>query len=243
MVDETGQISATVMRSLKLVQSVVLTSLPDVLSMRTRISWKIDGSPVTEADLFLERKIKEVVESELGAINFVGEESFSPGLPTLSRWTVVVDPIDGTENFISGSAVWGVSLSIWKDSRHLGSLLMLPELGDMLMTGDSVAKHNSRITGLSSSITDSMIPLVAGSGEVRITGCAVYNLFSVITGKFARFVNPVGARTWDLIAGLQLAMEHGCEVRVDERKYAGQYLEPAGKYRVEVLNQPHHHFR
>ena len=62
----------------------------------------------------------------------------------------------------------------------------------------------SRITGFSSSMHPQITASLNEGGENRILGCAVYNLFNVARGAFARFVNPKGARVWDLLAGLML---------------------------------------
>ncbi|GFZ97801.1 hypothetical protein [Nesterenkonia alkaliphila] len=56
----------------------------------------------------------------------------------------------------------------------------------------------------------------------------------MITGRVRRFVNPVGAYSWDLLAGLQLALEHGCTVTIDDAPYTGEYLHPGVKYRVDI---------
>ena len=208
--------------------------LPEVLGRRTDVRLKSDGSPVTQGDVFLEERLRSLAIERLGDVDFVGEESYLMSSSSSAKWTVVVDPIDGTENFTSGLKIWGTSVSIWQDSEHYGSLILLPELGESLMTGDRIELSRSRISGFSSSLNEDLVRDVVNSGEARIFGCAVYNLFNVIRGSYKSFVNPVGARSWDLIGGLQLALEHGCKVRVNDDCYSGGYLDPAKKYRFEI---------
>lgn len=216
------------------VRDLVTASLPDLDARRHDIEWKADGSPVTAADRLLEARIHAWLDARLPDLTLIGEESHAGGPAPRTGWIAVLDPIDGTENFCSGLKEWGVSLSLWEGRTHRGSLLMLPELGDHLATGDPLVPLRSRITGFSSSFTPDIAAGLAGAGEGRITGCAVYNLYNVARGAFARFVNPKGAYAWDLTAGIMLAREHGCDILIDGDAYDGSFLEPDRRYRVDI---------
>lgn len=220
------------------VRDLVERLLPEIEARRYEIIWKPDGSPVTAADLLVEHEVSELLRQRLGNLRFIGEETGDSGADAESGWTAVLDPIDGTENFCSGLKEWGVSLSIWHGGSHVASMLYMPELGESLITGDMVVPRRSRILGLSSSISDELVSSLAEAGEGRIIGCAVYNMFNVIRGSYRRFLNPVGAWSWDLQAGVVLALEHGLEVLLDGVPYTGEFLLPDRKYRVDILN-PH----
>lgn len=219
--------------ALSCVAKFVIDNLSEIQSLRYKITYKDDSSPVTEADIWLEKKIHSILSSLIPNIALIGEESYVDG-----AWSTgvvaIVDPIDGTENFCSGLKEWGVSIGIWNEGIHQASLLMLPELGLQLMTGDTVSSVRSRITGFSSSYSAAIAEGIRDAIEYRVTGCAVYNIFNVIQGSFARFINPKGARVWDLLPGLTLALEHGCEVILDDKPYDGQLLDPTRKYRVDI---------
>lgn len=221
------------------VRDLVTEALPALIERRYDISWKTDGSPVTEADLFLERRLTEWLGARLPGLSLIGEESFAEGGTDASfgGWVAVLDPVDGTENFCSGLKEWGVSLSLWHDRQHAGSLLMLPELGDSLASGEAVARVRSRITGYSSSAHPAIAAGIGEGGEARIFGCAVYNLFNVTRGALARFVNPKGARVWDLLAGLMLARDQGCDIEVDGKTFDGSFLDPHRRYRVDIRHR------
>ena len=221
------------------VRSLVRDSLPSLMERRYDISWKPDGSPVTQADIFLENRLAQWLGERLPGLQLVGEESYcdNPAGSRRDGWVAVLDPIDGTENFCSGLKEWGVSLSLWKDGAHEGSLLMLPELGDWMASGEPVARVRSRIRGYSSSVHPEIVSGISEGGEARIFGCAVYNMFNVTRGALARFVNPKGAYAWDLLAGLMLAREHGCEILVDGQEYDGSFLEPDRRYRVDIRHR------
>lgn len=217
--------------------ALVLASLPEIQRLRYSIQYKPDNSPVTEADKFIEAKVSEFLKKRIPGLTFVGEESFDFGEIDSSGYVALLDPIDGTENFCSGLKEWGTSLGIWKGRQHLGSLLLMPELGERLMTGDSIAPLKSRITGFSSSFHEDIPEGMRRSIEYRVTGCAVYNLYNVTRGAFTRFVNPKGAYAWDLLPGLMLAMEHNCEILVNGEEFNGQFLEPNRKYCVDVRHR------
>lgn len=221
------------------VRALITDSLPEIEARRTDVHWKEDDSPVTAADIFLERRLTAWLAERLPGLVLIGEESFSANTLPHARdgWVAVLDPIDGTENFCSGFKEWGVSLSLWRGGAHAGSLLMLPELGDHLATGMPIRRMRSRITGFSSSITPEIASGIENAGEARILGCAVYNLYNVTRGALARFVNPKGARSWDLLAGLMLAREHGCDILLDGEAYDGSFLEPDRRYRVDIRHR------
>jgi fructose-1,6-bisphosphatase/inositol monophosphatase family enzyme len=148
--------------------------------------------------------------------------------------TVVIDPIDGTENYTSGLPEWGISVSIYKQSRHACSLLLCPELNLSFATGMHIERAESRIRGLSSSLSKADVAALPEGFEFRILGCCVYNMINVVRGSFQSFENPRGARSWDILAGLNICLEHGLDVTVEGEKYAGQYLEPDKKYRFRI---------
>ncbi|MEW9853598.1 inositol monophosphatase family protein [Novosphingobium sp. M1R2S20] len=221
------------------VRALVNDALPLLEARRYDITLKADGSPVTQADIFLEDKLTSWLAERLPGLVVIGEETFD-GLATAdgnNGWVAVLDPIDGTENFCSGLKEWGVSLSIWRGRQHAGSLLMLPELAEHMMTGRPIRRVRSRITGYSSSIVPEIIGGISEGGEARIFGCAVYNVFNVVRGALARFVNPKGACSWDLLAGLMLAREHGCDVSIDGVQFDGSFLEPDRRYRVDIRHR------
>ena len=64
------------------------------------VSWKPDGSPVTNADQAAEVAIRAVLETSFPDHGFFGEESGTAREDSPYCW--IVDPIDGTKSFISG---------------------------------------------------------------------------------------------------------------------------------------------
>lgn len=230
-----------VRKTLEAAYDLIIGLLPQLDDLRHQVTLKGDDTPVTQADLLVQGKLEEFLKSQLEDLTFVGEEGQWDADAEPEGWTVVVDPIDGTENFASSLPEWGVSISIFRDSGHMGSMIALPDLGERLITGDTVTYANSRITAFSSGISRELVEQIAATPQSRLIGAAVYNLFGVATGRFTRFINPVGAYSWDLLAGLALALEHNCEVFVDDEPYDGSYLKPGRKYRVDIQHRHDRH--
>ena len=185
----------------------------------------------------VQQLIFDAAQKHLNDPIFVSEEM--DGYPTITNTSsivVVIDPIDGTENFTSGLPEWGISICCYLGNQHMGSLIGSPELAIWLQTGDKFDRFQSRIRGLSSSLTKEQILSATNGFEYRILGCCVYNMISVIRGSFCSFENPKGANSWDILAGLNLALEHGLNVTINEQPYAGEYLAPDRKYRFKVGN-------
>lgn len=196
-------------------------------------SLKEDGSPVTDSDIRLDAYIGEALRAVWPGIFLVSEErEIEEGVENFP-FVGVIDSLDGTENYLSGIPLWGVSVSVWVRGSHHESLLLFPEMNERMLSREEFHPFSSRIHGFSSSISSLEERLPLGASENRILGCATYNLFCVTTGRLASYRSD-RANVWDILAGINIALEHGCEVKVDEKAYCGEFLDPNRKYSVVV---------
>ncbi len=220
-----------------LVAALSGTGLAGVLALRNTATAKEDGSYVTEGDLLVQEIVQGLIATHLEPCVLVSEEmKLSTEATPAGAWVVVLDPIDGTENFTSGLAEWGISICCYRDGKHAGSLIGAPEMGQWLRSGQHMERFRSRIHGLSSSLSRADIMRATEGFEYRILGCCVVNMMNVVRGSFHSFENPKGAWSWDILAGLNLALEHGLNVRVEGEPYAGEYLAPDRRYKFKVEN-------
>lgn len=217
----------------------IVINLPKIQAQRYNITLKQDGTPVTQADLYVESLVVAYVKERIPQIRFISEEGFSTDMTSVesNEYLAVLDPIDGTENFCSGLVEWGVSFGIWFGEEHLGSFLLFPEMGIRLVSGDVIEPIRSRLVGVSSSIAESVIEQFRGPHQYRMMGSAAYNLYNVVRGAFCQFVNPKGAYVWDLLPGMMLALEHGCTVFANDEPFTGGFLEPNQLYRVHIISR------
>ncbi|WP_264522055.1 inositol monophosphatase family protein [Flavobacterium sp. N1994] len=219
--------------------SEIKAQLETVLQLRNTKKKKEDDSYVSEGDLLLDKVCMDYINRTYSSVQIITEETYSNGEVDLNafEYTAVVDPIDGTENFVSGLMEWGVGVCIYKGSQFEEALIALPELNQYLLSDSLVfEKYDSRIYGISSSLTKEDLLNLESGFEYRIIGCCMYNMFNVITGRYKMFQNPKGARCWDILPGLNMAHKLGLDVTVNNNKYNGEFLQPAEKYRFKISN-------
>lgn len=220
------------------IRSLVLSRLEDILGRRRERILKPDGSYVTPSDLLVQEIVASYLTKEHPACRLISEELDLSGFRQEPEATyVVLDPLDGTENFTSGLVEWGVGLSVFSAGYHRASMILLPELNRSLMTGDRVECYTSRIHGISSSLSHAGLASIDPGFEYRMMGCAMYNMYNVIHGSFAIFQSVRPANAWDILPGLNLALEHGCAVEVDGRPYEGGFLPPTSRYAIRVVRE------
>lgn len=89
---------------------------------------KPDGSPVTDADRQCERLIARMIEETFPEDGLIGEEGARKSSANGRRW--IVDPIDGTRDFVRGNRFWAVLIALEAESRPVAGVAHLPLLGD-----------------------------------------------------------------------------------------------------------------
>lgn len=97
---------------------------------------KADGSPVTLADQEAEKLISSRLKEIAPAIPMVGEEAVAAGsIPDISSgefW--LVDPLDGTREFITGGGDFTVNIALMKDFKPVMGIVFAP-VSDQLYFG------------------------------------------------------------------------------------------------------------
>ncbi|MCO5259125.1 MAG: hypothetical protein M9916_03190 [Crocinitomicaceae bacterium] len=226
------------MKILKNIIPLIKENLEEVLSLRNDKIKKEDDSYVSKGDLLMDALVADFFAANYSNYYLVSEETSKGEYVDISKYeyVVVVDPIDGTENFVSGLREWGVGISVYKNGKHYESLIALPELDEYILSGQKIERFTSRIAGLSSSLTKEHLLDLEPGYEYRIIGCCMYNMLQVVKGSFATFQNPKGANAWDILPGLNLALENNLLIEVNNKKYNGEFLQPTEKYRFIVKN-------
>lgn len=95
---------------------------------------KGDGSPVTDADRRAEEYIAKELKDAISTIPVIGEESFAAGdIPDLSgeEYFWLVDPLDGTREFITGSPDYTVNIALIKNSKPILGVIFAPARGEL----------------------------------------------------------------------------------------------------------------
>ncbi|MEJ8820525.1 inositol monophosphatase family protein [Variovorax humicola] len=89
---------------------------------------KADESPVTLADRAAETAMREILGTLRAGDGIYGEEHGLERLDAESIW--VLDPIDGTRSFITGSPLWGTLIGLLEGGRIALGMVDMPVLGE-----------------------------------------------------------------------------------------------------------------
>jgi myo-inositol-1(or 4)-monophosphatase len=92
--------------------------------------------PVTEADRAAEQAMRTLIRKNFPKHGIIGEE-FGSDRPE-SSYVWVLDPIDGTKSFISGTPAWGTLIGLLKDGQPVYGMMHQPFIGERF-TGDGAS--------------------------------------------------------------------------------------------------------
>lgn len=92
------------------------------------VGLKEDHSPVTEADRAVEEYLRNRIHGSYPGHAILGEEFGHEGAAGAPVW--VVDPIDGTRSFITGSPIWGTLVALVRDNLPRLGVIHLPAMGE-----------------------------------------------------------------------------------------------------------------
>jgi histidinol-phosphatase len=103
---------------------------------------KADGTAVTEVDLGVERRLRAELARRLPGHAVLGEEDGLDGDPDTPCW--VIDPIDGTTNFVKHNPVWATLIALRLDGEEVLGVASAPALGSRW---DGAHGHGARRDG------------------------------------------------------------------------------------------------
>ncbi|ABA03785.1 3'(2'),5'-bisphosphate nucleotidase [Nitrobacter winogradskyi Nb-255] len=116
---------------------------------RMKTGGKIDGSPVTDADLAADNVIAEGLARLCPDIPVLSEERAHLATPPYSGSLFVIDPLDGTKEFIAGRNEYTVNLAIVTEGMPLLGIIGAPALGSIWR--GLVGRGAERLTDVSDS--------------------------------------------------------------------------------------------
>ena len=136
------------MNDIELLQ--VLASAADEISLaRFRaldlvVEAKPDRTPVTDADKAVEGKLRELLRLYRPTDEVIGEEMDKTGDSNRS-W--IIDPIDGTANYLRGVPIWGTLIALRVDGEITTSIISAPALGRRWWAGKDRGAFTKDIDG------------------------------------------------------------------------------------------------
>src|ERR1700724_936894 len=94
-----------------------------------KINDKVDGSPVTEADLAADRIINDGLARLIPGVPVLSEERADLAKPPFEGSFFLIDPLDGTKEFVAGRAEFTVNLALVTNGTPLLGIIGAPALG------------------------------------------------------------------------------------------------------------------
>jgi histidinol-phosphatase len=113
--------------ALELADAADATTMARFGALDLRIDTKPDLTPVTDADQSAERELREALTRHRPDDGLFGEEY--GGTASLQGRQWVIDPIDGTKNFVRGVPVWCTLLALLDDGEPVVGVVSAPALG------------------------------------------------------------------------------------------------------------------
>lgn len=192
---------------------------------------------VTKADRDVEAYLAAKLREAFPDDGVYGEEG--DDIPSLSGRIWVIDPIDGTFNFVRGGQNWAISIGLYENRRPSFGVIFAP-VRDLILTGGRAVE--SRVNGMPipalppldlsrASMGIALHPTVATKDRLevlrfisddlnisfRCCGSATISLIEVALGETDGYVS-LGDSTWDVMAGLPILANLGVSHTIDWEK-------------------------
>jgi myo-inositol-1(or 4)-monophosphatase len=195
-----------------------------------QVSLKGPGNFVSAADRKAEQTIVAELTKARPGYSFLTEETgVIEGTDKTNRW--IVDPLDGTTNFLHGIPLFAVSIALEREGRLVAGVIYNPILNELYVAerGQSAFLNDRRLrvaarTQLASAVIATGTPHVGTDGHddylaelrtmmaktagIRRTGSAALDLAWVASGRLDGFWEH-GLSPWDMAAGIVILGEAG----------------------------------
>ena len=185
---------------------------------------------VTEADRETQRRVIEVIREERPDDAIVGEEEDELKAVPDEGDAWVIDPIDGTNNYVREIPIWTTSVAAVRDGEPVAATNASPALGDTYVSGPDGVEVNGDAISVSERTdpaTFTVAPtfwwgfdrrdeyaaicreIVERFGDMRRFGCAQLTLAMVARGSLEGTITNVAPNPWDTVAGVHMVRRAG----------------------------------
>ncbi|ADU15150.1 inositol monophosphatase family protein [Asticcacaulis excentricus] len=191
------------------------------------ISYKSDGSIVTNADLEVDLWLKEALLDARPGYAWQSEESPDTPARLTQSHLFVLDPIDGTMGFTKGSPYWTIALCLVQARQPVAAVVYAPDAQEMYSAGKGLGAFlNGEPIGASAT-TD--LSVAQGIGDARLFGrdiwpepwpkmsitsrpSVAYRMVCVAAGRADFTLALTPKRDWDVAAATLICHEAGATV-------------------------------
>lgn len=184
---------------------------------------KAGHSPVSEADIAIDHLLHDRLLEARPGYGYLSEETEDDGSRLVVPRTFIVDPIDGTRGFISGTTDWTIPIAVVEAGRPIAAVLIAPareELYQAILGGgtyrDGERTEVSRrkdLDGATLAVSQRLLRSASVSDRARAKSVfhasLAYRLARVADGRSDGAAIKANARDWDLAAADLLVREAG----------------------------------
>ena len=185
---------------------------------------------VTRADRDAQRRVVDAIRESFDGEPIVGEEDETPTSIPEDGPGWVVDPIDGTANYVRGIRTWATSVAATMDGEAIAGATVAPALGDAFALDSGQAFRNGEALTVSDrtdpetfvvaptmwwgrdrrdEYADACRGIVERFGDMRRVGSAQLELALCAAGAFEAVVTNVETNPWDTVVGAGLVEAAG----------------------------------
>lgn len=185
-------------------------------------SWeKVPGSPVSAADLAVDRFLRRELCALLPSAGWLSEETADDPVRMDGGLIWLVDPIDGTRDFIRGRSGWSVSVALISSGRPLIGMLAAPARGEewLAVAGQGAWRNGERLKASSrGEFAGARVPVDSLAKEDRILSMvdkpnSIALRIAMVAADEADLVATLRwGYEWDIAAAGLIAREAGAEV-------------------------------
>jgi len=191
-----------------------------------KVSTKLKGEPVTESDVKSEERIIDLIREKYPDHSIIAEEhGFLKGN---SDYTWIVDPLDGTRNFVHELPYFGVSIALERKREVVLGVVSLPCFDELYVAekGEGAYLNDERIAVSKKSLEESLLlyeselrrmgglatvpfgDLATSVSAVRIFGSASVSLTLIASGKAEAYIT-YDVKPGDIAGGALILEEAG----------------------------------
>jgi myo-inositol-1(or 4)-monophosphatase len=185
-------------------------------------SWdKTPNNPVSEADLEVDRFLKRELHALLPSAGWLSEETADDKVRTASGLIWLVDPIDGTRDFVRGRDGWAVSVALVSANKPLLGMLAAPARGEewLALAGQGATlngkpiRASTRTTFSGARVPTHSLPKEDGDLVAVDQPNSIALRIAMVAADRADLVATLRwGYEWDIAAATLIAREAGAEV-------------------------------
>lgn len=207
------------------------------------VTFKAKKDLVTKYDVGIENFLKEKFSKEFSDFNIIAEESDNSKIEFNN--SIIIDPIDGTTNFVNGVPHTAISVGVYKDKKPYIGIVYNPILNELYEAkiGEGAFLNGKRLTvsaenDFQKALISTGFPYTSGTNEddlndvikkikdilplcqdIRRLGSASIDLCMVARGTYEGYYE-MNLKAWDVSAGILILTEAGGKVSsIDGSEY------------------------